>query len=78
MLISSILFENTKNKVFKIIELLSYAYSYLIQLLNKTGLEIQPFIIQICPSLYRKMEYFRVAKFLRFCLKNMSINIRGF
>ena len=26
---------------------------------------------------YRTMEYFRVAKFSRFCLKNM-INIRGF
>ena len=24
------------------------------------------------------MEYFRVAKFSRFCLKNMRINIRGF
>ena len=27
---------------------------------------------------YRKMEYFRVAKFSRFCLKNMRINIRDF
>ena len=29
-------------------------------------------------TVYRKMEYFRVAKFSRFCLKNMRINIRGF
>ena len=27
---------------------------------------------------YRKIEYFRVAKFSSFCLKNMRIIIRGF
>ena len=27
---------------------------------------------------YRLMEYFRVTKFPRFCLKNMAIIFRGF
>ena len=31
----------------------------------------------LLPFIYRKMEYFRVAKFSRFPLKNMRINIRG-
>ena len=34
--------------------------------------------LKISLSEYRKMEYFRVAKFSRFCPKNMRINIRVF
>ena len=40
------------------------------------SLKTLPFCLQY--DIYREMEYFRVAKFSRFHLKNMRINFRGF
>ena len=38
----------------------------------------QCFDLKDTPIAYRIMGYFRVAKFSRFCLKNMGISFRGF